>query len=418
MLFILILIICSVLFSFFSLLSFAILRSNARVVEEDPHATAFSLNNAQKVLASSERYLLFTNTCNYLIVCIVGAIISCTVFTEQFGSGYQAFIIAVLLFLFSTILSMTLTQLAKAYALNSPERFLFLFSLPLVLFLKVFSPIISLVRKLSSVLLKKLNLRPVFERDVTITAEDFGLLAERSTRAGKLEEDEGDLIQGIVKFSDTLVQEVMTPRMDIISVHIDASIESAIAVFVENGLSRLLVVGDELDEVHGILIAKDLINLIGEDSSDKLIKDYIRNVFSCSTTMQIDDLLEEFQKNATHFAVVIDEHGGVSGVITVEDVIEEIVGDIFDEYDSPEDEQEVTKISSKEYIFDGGTLVDDINADYNFNIPVGEYDTIAGFILSELEEIPEPNAKISLDDITIEVLKVESNRIVEVRIVR
>lgn len=418
MLFIFILLILAILVSLLNLASFAIVRANARVIEESSENTGFYLKYAQKVLAHSEKYLLFIETINFIFVALIGATISCTVFNEVYADKQTGFLIAIILLVFVTAISMYFSQVVKAFALNAPERILFLVSVPLCFFYKFFYLFTVAIRKVVAFSLSKLDLKPVYERELNFEAEDFGVLAERSARAGKLEEDEGELIQGVVKFSDTLVQEVMTPRMDIISVTRDSTIEHAIEVFTKEGVSRLLVVGDELDEVYGILIAKDLIHLIGKSDVSISIRDYIREVHTCNANLNIDDLLEEFKKNAVHFSVVLDEHGGVTGIITLEDVVEEIVGEIFDEHDSPEDEQEVTEVSSKEYIIDGGSLVTDINSEYDFNIPEGEYDTIAGYILSELEEIPEPNAKLTLDNITIEVLKVEANRIVEVRVIR
>jgi CBS domain containing-hemolysin-like protein len=332
------------------------------------------------------------------------------------AASWEKFVIIFSILVLTLFFTMIGSQIARSISYTYPEIVLSIVAIPLAMLQRTFSLFLIGVQRTSRSLLNMFGLKQASERDFTLGSEDFSYLVETSTLAGKLEEDEGELIRGVVRFSDTLVEEIMTPRQDVISIDHRATVKEAVENFIEHGFSRLLVVGDDLDEVHGVLIAKDLISLVGKDCSNILITDYIREAHSVSGRKKLDNLLEQFQKNAHHFAVVLDEHGGVDGIITMEDIVEEIFGDIFDEHDSPEEEQEMTQISSREFVVDGGALVEDINFEYDIEIPEGHYDTIAGFILSKLEEIPNPGAKINYGNLEIEVLERELNRVTKVRI--
>ncbi len=268
-----------------------------------------------------------------------------------------------------------------------------------------------------------LVLRPLFklpQKKIPEPAslEEIGEIVERSSEAGELEKDEGELIQGVLDFSDAVVREVMTPRKDVIAVKDDAGLDEIMEIFSRERFSRILVIGESLDDVKGILLAKDLLPLINTDISTFNIKNYIRTPYTVQETMKADDLLREFRKRVQYFAVVQDEHGGTAGVVTVEDLVEVIVGEIFDEFDVPEEEIDIKEAGDGALIVDGGALIDDLNNEYSFDFPLGEYDTIAGLIMDKLGKIPEPGETVSINNCTIKVEEVEGHRIVQVRIIK
>jgi CBS domain containing-hemolysin-like protein len=254
------------------------------------------------------------------------------------------------------------------------------------------------------------------ERDFGVSADDISEMVELSSEAGEIEEEEREMIQSVITLSDTVVREIMTPRTDIVSVTRDMSLDEVVGVFAKEGLSRLLVIGNDLDDVQGVLIAKDLIPLVGKVEPDFNFTRLIRPVYFVLNNKKVDELLAEFKREAVHFAVVLDEHGGVDGLVTVEDLIEEIVGDIFDEHDVPAEELEVVRTKSGDLLIAGSALIEDLNQSHGFSFPTGEYDTLAGFVIHHLGRIPSTGEIMEVDGIRIRVEEISQNRVVRLRI--
>jgi len=307
-------------------------------------------------------------------------------------------------------------QVIRGFVFANPERVLCLISLPLLLMSRVLAPVMYPLRRLPEFVLKAFGLETPGERELGISADEISEMVEISSEAGEIEQDEKEMIQGVFTLADTVVREVMTPRPDIIAVPISASLSEVVRMFVSEGLSRVLVIGESLDDVRGILIAKDLMPLVGRSSEPFDIARVMRPPYLVPNTKKIDDLLTDFRRDRIHFAVVLDEHGGVDGVVTVEDLLEEIVGDIFDEYDSPAAERSVFRTKSGDLIIDGAASISDLNETHRLSLPVGEYDTIAGFIMHELGRIPEEGEVVERGPHRIRVDRVTQNRITRVRI--
>ena len=289
-------------------------------------------------------------------------------------------------------------------------------SFPLFLLGKIVKPLVAILHLVSGAAVGALGLKPVEERERAVSVEELEEIVESSSEAGTIEEDESEMLQGVVRFSETLAREVMTPRNDIVFVQASASIAEARDVFVEQGMSRLLVIEGELDNVRGVLIAKDLIPLLGASDTSMSVGMFIREAFTIPCTMHIDDVLEQLKRRAVHFAVVLDEHGGVDGVLTLEDLLEEIVGDIYDEHDPPEEFAEFEMTKGGDLLIDGSSLVDDVNDEYALDLPTGEYDTIAGFIIHHLGRIPEEGELVEYNGQRIKVEVSEQNRISRLRV--
>jgi putative hemolysin len=238
-----------------------------------------------------------------------------------------------------------------------------------------------------------------------------------SNKAGQIEDDESEMIRHVFTFSDTIAREVMTPRKDIIAVEETASLEEVIAMFLRERISRILVTGTDLDDVKGVLLGKDLLNLLGKPASDFHLRKFLRPVFFVPNSKKVDELLQELRQEAIHFAVVLDEHGGVDGVVTLEDLIEEIVGEIFDEYDSPIEELDVRSLTTGDLVVEGSTMIDDLNSSRGLSIPRGHYDTIAGFVIHLLGRIPKTGEQVKWENYILKVENTFQNRITSVRIV-
>ncbi|RMG42907.1 MAG: HlyC/CorC family transporter [Candidatus Dadabacteria bacterium] len=307
-----------------------------------------------------------------------------------------------------------LVELGRWLASLNPERALVIL-LPVVYLVRLIVWPFLVVDNVAKKILAGIGISVPDEHNLVTSAEELGELVARSGEAGTIEEDECELIEGVINFSDTVVREVMTPRKDVIYVREDTSFKELADTFTEHGFSRLLVVGDGLDDIKGLVLAKDLLPVLAEKKKGKA-RDIMRQVDTVSSNRPIDEVLQEFRNKGAHFAVVIDEHGGVDGVVTMEDLIEEIVGDIFDEYDSPEEEAEVVETGAGDLLVEGSLAIDDLN-DLNYaEFPEGEYDTVAGFVISRLGHIPAEGESLIFNGTRIVVEEVENNRITRLRI--
>ncbi len=237
-----------------------------------------------------------------------------------------------------------------------------------------------------------------------------------SGEAGILEEQECEMIRSIFSFSNTLAREVMTPRSDVITISDEASLAEVVDTFRQHAVSRLVVIGNNLDDVKGLLIAKDLVPLIGKEFNDFSVKGALRSASFVKGDKKIDQLFEEMRRQRVHLAIVLDEHGGVDGVITVEDLIEELVGEIMDEHDRPEDELQVTKTKTGDLLVSGALLVTDLNEHFDLALPPGEYDTVAGYVIQQLGRMPKSGDSVSFNHHVIKVEATKNNRITRLRI--
>jgi putative hemolysin len=245
-----------------------------------------------------------------------------------------------------------------------------------------------------------------------LSDEQLEVFLEEGAKEGVIEKEDQEMIESVLEFGDTLVKEIMTPRVDMVHVHIDASLDEIIAIIRDKKKSRFPVIADKLDNVEGIILAKDVLNYWGR--SDFNIKEILRPPFFIPETMRILELLKEMQKTKQKFAIVSDEFGGVSGVISMEDIIEEIVGDIKDEYD---DDLEPISRDRDGYTVRGDIAIYELNESLGIEIDDNEdYQTVAGLISWKLGKIPQPQDKITVEGYVLEVKEVEKNRIKTVRI--
>jgi len=298
-----------------------------------------------------------------------------------------------------TIVHVVLGELvAKSIALRHPERTLRLVAAPVALLAQILRPIVFLVRGAANLFLKAFKTSIPETSSRLHSLADLSAMVSESTEGGVIDEDEEMMIRGVFGFSDTVSREVMTPRIDLVTIDSEANLEEALSLIVSTGFSRFPVVTDRIDDVKGILIAKDILPYLAckQDDRDKEFKvvELMREPYFIPGTKPIDDLLNEFKKRKLHLAIVLDEHGGVDGVVTLEDLLEEIVGDIFDESDTPEDS--IVLDDGGDAIIDGGISVNELNEELGLSIPEGAYDTIAGFIFTSLGRMPKTGDEILL----------------------
>ncbi len=312
-------------------------------------------------------------------------------------------------------------KLPEAFALRNPERLALALAWAIHLFGKLFAPVVQLVMRISQAIAG-----PDGERHTgltLVTEEEILTLVDAGQEEGVIEEDEKAMIYSIFKFGETSVREVMIPRIDVIALEIDVPLDKALQVIVDAGHSRIPVYQDSIDNIRGILYAKDFLELWlpnGVASVDTVqappLESLLRPANFVPESKMLDDLLAELQQRKVHIAIVVDEYGGTAGVVTIEDILEELVGEIQDEYDSEEAAYQV--ISEGEYIFNARIDVDDLNLIVGAGLPTEQGDTLGGFIYSQLGKVPAAGEVVLYDGMTIEVLSVLRRRIQNVRVSR
>jgi putative hemolysin len=230
------------------------------------------------------------------------------------------------------------------------------------------------------------------------TPEEIRSIVARGHEQGVVEEDEREMIHGVFEFSQTVAREVMTPRIDVVAVPVDIELPELIRVVVEEGHSRLPVYSGTIDTVVGVLLAKDLIPLLADAERFHHrpfdIREIMREAYFVPDTKPVDDILSEFQQQKVHLAIVLDEFGGTYGLVSMEDLLEEIVGEIDDEYDVSE--PEFTPTPEGDVLIDGGASLSEVNERYGLALPEEDYDTIGGYIFGALGRVPVPGDQLEV----------------------
>ncbi|MBN1681300.1 MAG: HlyC/CorC family transporter [Anaerolineae bacterium] len=250
-----------------------------------------------------------------------------------------------------------------------------------------------------------------------VTEEEIKMMVDAGSEGGAIEDEEKEMIYSIFQFGDTVAREVMVPRIDMIAFEIHTPLNEALTTIVEAGHSRIPVYEESIDHIRGLLYAKDLLTLWKDGEMQRPLREILRQAYFVPESKKAGDLLTELQQRKIHLAIVVDEYGGTAGLVTIEDLIEEIVGEIRDEYDF--DEEEIyERVSENEYICDAGIDLDDLNRLLDVSLPTDESDTLGGFIFSRLGEVPVEGAIIEAGRLRIEVLSVDDRRIRKIRLVR
>jgi magnesium and cobalt exporter, CNNM family len=331
------------------------------------------------------------------------------------ADGLALIIVTVILALFTIVFAELVPKtLALAYA----ERFAIALSLPIEFLARALSPLIRVLTGITSAIAGLFGARATEEAQ--ITAEELRLIVERGGEQGVLEAEEEQMINAVIELGDRRVHEVMIPRIDIAAMPVTATFDEAIATFVEEGHSRVPVYEETVDEIVGILYAKDLLPFLREAAGPRPeLRTLLRAPVYIPESMTIDDLLHEFQRRKVHIAIVLDEYGGTAGLVTIEDLLEEIVGEIQDEYDT--EEPMVVRLSDDEARVDGRASVDELSELFDTNIEFedeDEYDTVGGLIYHRIGGIPSPGDRIELDGLTLTVESTDGRRVGKVLVVR
>jgi putative hemolysin len=245
---------------------------------------------------------------------------------------------------------------------------------------------------------------------------DLQVLIDVGEAEGILEEEEGELIHSIIEFGDKLVSEVMTPRPDIVAVSQDCTVRNARDVILESKYSRLPVYRDHIDNVEGIIYVRDLLQSWADGHEDDSIQPLVRSVYFIPETKPVKELLEEMQKAHVQLAMVIDEYGGICGLVTVEDILEEIVGEIEDEDIAGEELEEIVEAGEGSYEVLASTEIGKIERLFNMEIEADDFTTIAGLVINESGKVPAVGERLTIRHLEVEVLEADERRIVRLRV--
>jgi putative hemolysin len=298
----------------------------------------------------------------------------------------------------------------KSIALQNPERTSLIVAQPTVWTEWIFKPAIWLLNGTGNFLLRILGIQPATAHEMVHSPNELKMLATASAESGIVKDSEEEMIYAVFDFGDTLVRHVMVPRTEMIAIPAEATVEEIMQVFIENPYTKFPVYEDNLDHVVGIAHLKDLVNALYEQESHTA-QDLMREAIFIPETARLDDLLNRFRAKKRHIAIVLDEYGGTAGVVTLEDLLEEIVGEVSDPFDT---EPEIQSLPDGSSSIDGLTLIEEVNEYFNLRLSDPHYDTLAGFILGKLGRLAQVGDTIQTDGVELRVIAMDGLRIARV----
>lgn len=357
------------------------------------------INNPNKLLSS---ILIGNNLVNNAAASLT-TMLAVSMLGGQSGVGIATMVITIVILIFGEITPKTLA------AQNSEKV-----SLRVVKMISgivvILMPVVKVLNIVTNGLIKLLG-GNVTQKTLTITEAELKTMVNVSHEEGVLEVDERRMINNVFDFGDSKAKDVMTPRTDMVCVEDDTTYDEIVAIFKEERFSRLPVYHESVDNIVGILYVKDIIFI---DEKNFKITQYMREPFFTYESKSISELFSEMRSNRIPAAIILDEYGGTSGFVTMEDMVEEIVGDISDEYD--EQEQEIEVVKEDEFIVDGSTRLEDVNEMIGLRLESEDFDTIGGYVIGILGTLPDGGEVVETDGMKIIVEEVDKNRIEKLRI--
>lgn len=369
------------------------------VFEHEPHKAERTLHVAEKF--GLRTALRLSTAFSHLMLGVLSALISRLVWPEL-HYGW------ILLIAFGVLLLMSaFDYLIEHGVLNAPEKAAYTWQFIASLLYVFFKPMTNIMILL---------LGPHAELNKpAVTDEALRDWVALEEAEGMLEKGEREMIYSIFQFSETLTKEIMVPRMDVLALDIDTTISQARQEFINAGHSRVPVYEDVIDNIVGLLYAKDLLAVVDGDETIASQRKLLRQAYFVPEAKKVDELLTEMQSRGVHLALVVDEYGGFAGVVTLEDIVEEIVGEIRDEYDTGE-EQLFTQINDKEYFILGRATIDEFNEITGANLSDEYADTLGGYLYGQIGRVPEPGELVLSDGIEFTIEKVHARRILTVKV--
>jgi CBS domain containing-hemolysin-like protein len=402
-------ILCVLLSAFFSSSEVALIsitRAKVRTLDNENRVGSHAL----LALKESPEHLLITILIGNNIVNIGAAAIATAIALRLFGDvgvGIATGVVVIILLVFGEVGP-------KIYAARASDTFALTVAPVILILSKLFAPIIWILERVSPKLgMGKDTVEPAVTEDEIKEWIDVG------KEEGTIEQDEQDMLYSVLEFGDTTAREIMTPRVNVVLMEDTISFEEAIRIFNDTGFSRIPVYHDQIDNITGILNVKDVFSAMVSHRKDSTVREIMYDPMFVPETKKIDDLLKELRVHRVQMAIVIDEYSSFVGIITVEDILEELVGDILDEFDKEEDG--VQELAPGVHVVDGQMWVEEINETLVLALPTDEsYETIGGLVIDRLGHLPQhPGEKVDIDNgrLTLLVMQMHGRRIVKVKIV-
>ncbi|HEY2371056.1 MAG TPA: hemolysin family protein [Gaiellaceae bacterium] len=331
--------------------------------------------------------------------------------------SFMATVLAVLLaYLILTFFHVVLGELVpKGLALGHAEGTALWVSAPVRAFFALFAPFVWVLRRATDLVLHLLGLEsPGAEREPLSEAE-LRMLLSRSSAEGEIEHEEQQMIDKVFVFGDKDAADVMVPRPEVVAISVDMPPEQALAEVLDSPYTRYPVFRESLDDIVGVLHVRDLFTAVHDRGIAAVrIAEIVRQAYIVPETKDLASLLQEFRRTNNHFAVVVDEYGDMAGICTLEDLLEEIVGEIEDEFDVPE--EQIEQVDDDTYRIDGMFPIDEFNQRFNTDLPDEDFHTVGGFVFGQLGRAPEPGDDVSFNGLRFDVLEVEGNRIEKIAV--
>jgi CBS domain containing-hemolysin-like protein len=332
-------------------------------------------------------------------------------FPADIQSEVSHTISAFIAFSIITFLHVVIGELApKSIALQNPERTSLAIAQPTLWAEKLFKPAIWVLNGAGNWVLRVIGIDPAAGHQLVHSVEELKMIVDSSAQGGAVEADERELLVAVFAFGDLLVRQVMIPRTEIIAVEADTSISDIISLISESTYTKFPVFEDNLDNIQGIVHVKDLLNVILSPGSDKIVaRDLAREPIYVPETAKVNALLRQMRDNRRHIAIVLDEYGGTAGMVTLEDLLEELVGEVSDPFDK--DQPEIQTLPDGSSLIDGLTLIEDVNEKLGVELHNPDYDTIAGYVMGKLGRIPKVNDMVEIDTVRFRVEEMDGMRI-------
>ena len=315
-----------------------------------------------------------------------------------------------------TTLHIVVGELApKTIALQRSEATSMMVALPIDIFLKVFRPFIMLMNGIGRGVVRLVGLKPTSEHESVHSEEEIRMLLAASTAAGMIEKEEQAMIQSVFEFGDLTADQVMTPRTEMTAVPATTGVPQLVTLFTETGHTRLPVYEGTLDNIVGIVHALDLLRGRQNGHLPTTVRDLMREVLTVPETITLSRLLGRMKRLKTRIAIVIDEYGGTAGLVTLEDLVERIVGDVQDEFDQPE-EVDVQPLGDRSALVNGLMLLEDFNEHFRTDLTDEYNETVGGFVMGRLGRIPQVGDEVQADGLTLQVEEMDGLRVARLRV--
>ncbi len=371
--------------------------------------------DASRLLATTQLGLVLTSSFVSAVVAVTTTPPLAAVLEPWLGTASYP-VAFVLVVFFAALVMLILAQLVpESLGVQHSERLALALARPLSLLSTLVMPLVRLVVWISNAIARLFGTGTRSEMPF-VTEEEIRTLVDAGEEEGVLEEEEKEMIYSIFDLGDTMTREVMVPRIDVVALDVSRPFLEALETIMQAGHSRIPVFDETIDNIEGVLYAKDLLPYLRDGHTDVPLKNLLRDAYFVPETKRASELLPDLQQRRVHVAIVVDEYGSMAGLVTIEDLLEEIVGEIQDEYDT--EEPFVEFVDENEYVFDARVDLDDLNRLMDVSLPTEDNDTLGGFIYTELGKVPTPGDHVAYGDMEFLVESVAGRRIRKVRVRR